>query len=111
MKQYFSTSRNTFLILPTSVGSGLINFCDYRVPSGRGQTDSSNLITLAAGDFKSESIEPESLADLGYAPGFMKDEPGNGCRLFVGQVPLELAIEVSDGELAIHQVRAVGLRP
>ena len=41
----------------------------------------------------------------------MDDEPGDGRRFVVGQVPLQGAVEIADRNAAIDVDRAVGLRP
>jgi len=61
MKQYFSTSRNTFPILPTSVGSGLIFLCSRRLfLFGVGHiSDGAMVGAIGFAGFRRDTAKPE----------------------------------------------------
>ena len=54
-----------------------------------------NLVALPAHNFEAESIEVEDLADLGYLPRFIEQQPGDGRRLFVGKTPAKFPVEIA----------------
>jgi len=81
-------------------------FCRLR----RGEADGGYLVALAPHDVEAQTVEHKGLANFGNAPGLMEYEPRDGGGFFIWQIPLKLAIEVTDGETAIDDIGAIRLR-
>src|SRR5579885_1846171 len=75
----------------------------------RGDADGGDLIALALEDLEAEAEEAEDLADLRNGARLVHDEAGEGGGLLVGETPVELAVEVADGDAAVDDVAAVRL--
>ena len=77
---------------------------------GRGYAQQGDLIALAAQDLELEPIERETLADFGNRPRLVNNQTGNRGCLFVGQMPIEHAIQIADRRGALDLERSIGLR-
>src|SRR5271166_1949251 len=66
-------------------------------------------VALFAQHLKPETVEGEGLPRLGNGAGFMNDEAGDSRGLFVGQVPVHGAVEVTDRHRTVDDDGAVAL--
>src|SRR3546814_9311096 len=72
--------------------------------------DRGDLVAHAPEDLELETVEGEDLADVGDAARLVQDEAGDGGGLLVRQAPLEAAVEVAQGHLAVDDQRPVALK-
>src|SRR5271167_72683 len=66
-------------------------------------------VALFAQHLKPETVEGEGLPRLGNGAGLMNDEAGDSRGLFVGQVPVHGAVEVTDRHRTVDDDGAVAL--
>jgi len=67
-------------------------------------------IALAAQNLELEPIERKTLADFGNRTRLVNNQTCNRGRLFVGQMPIEHAIQIADRRGALDLERSIGLR-
>src|ERR1700746_1277494 len=69
---------------------------EHRLAHQRRDAQRRDAVPVAAQHPKTEAVEGEGLAGLGDRARLVDDEPGDGRRFVVGQVPLQGAIEIAD---------------
>src|SRR5262249_18274783 len=84
---------------------------EHRLAHQRGDAQRRDAVPVATQHPKTEAVEGEGLAGLGDRPRLVDDEPGDGGRFVVGQVPFHGAVEIADWNAAVDVDRAIGLRP
>src|SRR3546814_1063620 len=80
-------------------------------PFRRRHPDRRDLVSDAAQDMEPKAVEIEGLTGVGNLARLAQQQAGDRGGVFLGEMPLEFAVEVADRDGAGHDVRAVGLRP